>query len=188
MFSAHHVTRHTNPRTSCAGQFVSRGFVVLLRKINPQSHNLQTAVVRGVMPSLVVRFMETEKLIGNTAKFSFLEPCTWTLQFNSGAELSNFSLCRIIKEKQLLACTTDQGEWFGLGEPYSAETEMNNLISNGVVSEVSHGSCGNDLVFSFNNGISIEILSISTGYETWEYRTQEGSLYVAMGSGNINEF
>jgi hypothetical protein len=31
-----------------AGQFVSRSFVVLLRKNNPQNRDLQTAVVRGV--------------------------------------------------------------------------------------------------------------------------------------------
>jgi hypothetical protein len=34
--------------TSCAGQFVSRVFVVLLRKSNPQNHDLQTVVLRGV--------------------------------------------------------------------------------------------------------------------------------------------
>ncbi|AQT60424.1 hypothetical protein B0D95_10185 [Cellvibrio sp. PSBB023] len=37
---------------SCAGQFLSRGFVVLLRKSNPQIHNLKTAVVHGVMRGL----------------------------------------------------------------------------------------------------------------------------------------
>ena len=43
------ITRRSSPHTSCAGQFVSRGFVVLLRKSNPQNHNLQTAAVRGVI-------------------------------------------------------------------------------------------------------------------------------------------
>ncbi len=37
------------PRTSCAGQFLSRSFMFLLRKSNPQNRNLQTAVVRGVI-------------------------------------------------------------------------------------------------------------------------------------------
>src|SRR5690606_41161090 len=41
--------QYSNPRTACAGQFVSRSFVVLLRKSNPQNYNLQTAVVRGVI-------------------------------------------------------------------------------------------------------------------------------------------
>ncbi|EIK43542.1 hypothetical protein O59_003940 [Cellvibrio sp. BR] len=31
----------------CAGQFLSRSFVVLLRKSNPQNYNLKTAVVHG---------------------------------------------------------------------------------------------------------------------------------------------
>ena len=42
------ITKRSNSRTSCAGQFVSRSFVVLLRKSNPQNRDLQTAVVRGV--------------------------------------------------------------------------------------------------------------------------------------------
>jgi len=43
------LTKCTNSRTSCAGQFLSCGFVVLLRKSNPQIRNLKTAVVHGVM-------------------------------------------------------------------------------------------------------------------------------------------
>jgi hypothetical protein len=33
---------------ACAGQFLSRGFVVLLRKSVPQNHNLKTAAELGV--------------------------------------------------------------------------------------------------------------------------------------------
>lgn len=132
--------------------------------------------------------METEKLVGNTAKFSFLEPITWVLKFKNGAEFSNFSLCRIIKENQLIASTKDHGEWFGLNEPYNAEAELNSLVSNSVVIDVFYGSTGSDIIFSMSNGITIEILSVSTGYESWEYRTQEGVLYVATGSGKISEF
>jgi hypothetical protein len=36
-------------RTFGAGQFLSRGFVVLLRKSIPQNHNLKTAAELGVM-------------------------------------------------------------------------------------------------------------------------------------------
>jgi hypothetical protein len=149
---------------------------------------LQTAAELHVMQSSVVKIMEIEKLIGNTAQFSFLEPRTWKLEFSGGAEFSNFSLCRIVRAKKLLTCTTDHEQWFGLKEPYNAETEMNNLISNSIVTEASYGSSGNDVALSMSNGIIVEILSISTGYETWEYRSAEGVLYVATGSGEINEF
>jgi hypothetical protein len=44
-----HITKRSNPHTTCAGQFVNRSFVVLLRKRFPQNYNLQTAVVRGVI-------------------------------------------------------------------------------------------------------------------------------------------
>ncbi|WP_049630996.1 hypothetical protein [Cellvibrio sp. pealriver] len=132
--------------------------------------------------------MELEKLIGKTAKLSFLAPSTWTLAFGCGAEFSNFSICRISKEKQLLACTKDHDQWFGLKEPYDAEKEINNHISNGVITGASFGLSSNDIVLSMSTGIVIEILSISTGYETWEYRCAEGILYVASGAGNVNEF
>ncbi|HTF97022.1 MAG TPA: hypothetical protein VL995_12870 [Cellvibrio sp.] len=132
--------------------------------------------------------MEIGKLVGKTAKLSFLEPCTWTLTFSCGAEFSNFLLCRIVKEKQLLACTKDHEQWFGLKEPYDAEKEIGNLVSNSIVVEASYGLSGNDIALSMSNGIIIEILSISCGYETWEYRSAEGVLYVATGSGEINEF
>ena len=44
-----HITRRSSTHTSCAGQFVSRSFVVLLRKIFSQNRNLQTAAELGVM-------------------------------------------------------------------------------------------------------------------------------------------
>jgi len=34
---------------ACAGQFLSRGFMVLLRKNVPQNHNLKTAAELGVI-------------------------------------------------------------------------------------------------------------------------------------------
>lgn len=37
-----------NLNKSCAGQFLSRGFVVLLRKNIPQNHDLKTAAELGV--------------------------------------------------------------------------------------------------------------------------------------------
>lgn len=43
-----HITRRSSTHTSCAGQFVSRSFVVLLRKIFSQNRNLQTAAELGV--------------------------------------------------------------------------------------------------------------------------------------------
>lgn len=57
----------------CAGQFLSRGFVALLRKSNPQSHDLKTAVVLGVM-KMIRRSMLRQKiyvvmLIGVTLYF-----------------------------------------------------------------------------------------------------------------------
>ena len=42
---------------ACVGQFLSRAFVVLLRKSNPQNHNLKTAAELGVKSlAFMVRF------------------------------------------------------------------------------------------------------------------------------------
>jgi hypothetical protein len=38
---------------ACVGQFLSRAFVVLLRKSIPQNHNLKTAAELGVMGFLI---------------------------------------------------------------------------------------------------------------------------------------
>jgi hypothetical protein len=42
------ITRRSSPQATLAGQFVSRSFVVLLRKSIPQNRNLQTAAELGV--------------------------------------------------------------------------------------------------------------------------------------------
>ena len=43
------LTSRCSSYTSCAGQFLSRGFVVLLRKNIPQKHNLKTAAELGII-------------------------------------------------------------------------------------------------------------------------------------------
>ncbi len=43
------ITRRSSPQAPLAGQFVSRSFVVLLRKSIPQNHDLQTAAELGVI-------------------------------------------------------------------------------------------------------------------------------------------
>jgi hypothetical protein len=52
------LTKCCNPRTTCAGQFVTRGFVVLLRKSNPQTTTyklpLSTALTKN---SLMKKFL-----------------------------------------------------------------------------------------------------------------------------------
>jgi hypothetical protein len=48
------VTSRCSSHTSCAGQFLSRSFVVLLRKSIPQNHNLKTAAELGVMQRRMV--------------------------------------------------------------------------------------------------------------------------------------
>ena len=42
------LTSRCSTHTSCAGQFLSRGFVVLLRKSIPQNRDLKTAAELGV--------------------------------------------------------------------------------------------------------------------------------------------
>jgi hypothetical protein len=44
-------TSRCSSHASRAGQFLSRGFVVLLRKSIPQNHNLKTAAELGYMDS-----------------------------------------------------------------------------------------------------------------------------------------
>jgi len=43
------ITSRCSSHASRAGQFLSRSFVVLLRKSVPQNHNLKTAAELGVM-------------------------------------------------------------------------------------------------------------------------------------------
>jgi len=44
-----HLTRRSSTQATLAGQFVSRAFVVLLRKSIPQNHNLKAAAELNVM-------------------------------------------------------------------------------------------------------------------------------------------
>jgi hypothetical protein len=53
---------------ACVGQFLSRAFVVLLRKSVPQNHNLKTAAELGVMGFLVFGSLHAEAFLKAKAK------------------------------------------------------------------------------------------------------------------------
>jgi hypothetical protein len=47
---------------ACAGQFLSRGFVVLLRKSVPQNHDLKTAAELGVTGAYEKTFVRSSNI------------------------------------------------------------------------------------------------------------------------------
>ncbi len=87
-----------------------------------------------------------------------------------------------------MVCSEDHNHWFGLKEPYNAVKATNELILSSLVKEVFYGTSANDLTFILNNGVIIEIIATSKGYEAWEYSSEGGMLYIATGSGGVSEF
>jgi hypothetical protein len=72
----------------------------------------------------------------------------------------------------------DHGHPFGLKEPVDAASLIRDSIGDAKVTAVAFRSPANDLLLSFSNGWTLEVLVGSGGYENWHVHGPDGFPYV----------
>jgi len=75
---ATNITSRCSSHTSCAGQFLSRGVVVLLRKSIPQNHNLKTAAELGVRHHLLGEVIQMIRIFFCCIAWAIISGCQST--------------------------------------------------------------------------------------------------------------
>lgn len=94
----------------------------------------------------------------------------WVFDFG---ENLGFGLCvqtpwRLRNELEILLTDSDDGQRFGLVTPIDAEARGNELMTGAVVTAFCFDVPTADLKIEFSNGVRVEILTNSSGYESWQ--------------------
>ena len=79
----------------------------------------------------------------------------------------------------------DHGKQFGLPEPVDAEARCRSLIVGVKIERVEVVEDTADFMIFFESGARLEILPISSGYESWQVAAPDGTATVAQGGGNL---
>ena len=121
-------------------------------------------------------------------EISFSAPQRWSFRFSGGGIVCTESAWRIIKAGHIARTSGDHGQQFGLPAPIDAEAEVRSLLCARRIEAAEVREDTRDIVLRFESGERLEIIPLSSGYESWEVATPDGVRTIAQGGGALVEF
>ena len=113
----------------------------------------------------------------------------WTFIFDDGEATLNVGCpWRLLLQGTIAHGYEDDGQKFGLLEAVDGVRRATQLIGLSRVSSVNLRQGPSDLTIHFENGVSLEVLNMSSGYEAWVCNIQKGPTIVAQGGGTNVSF
>ncbi|MBB3034794.1 hypothetical protein [Alteriqipengyuania lutimaris] len=108
----------------------------------------------------------------------------WSFEIGSTIRIDGWMLWRLVGESCIEVCSEDHGHSFGLPDPVDAEEKFSDLAGGSKIKRVELMKPTGDLTFHLSNGMWLELIVTSSGYENWVI--SEGGEFLAAGmSGGI---
>jgi uncharacterized protein DUF6188 len=108
----------------------------------------------------------------------------WVFDFGDAFTLVVGSAWRLRGSDSLLLTDADDGQKYGLPAPVDAEARSNDALADATVSSFELDDSTGDLTITFSNGVSLEVLTDSMGYESWQAYSN-GELFAVGGNGGL---
>lgn len=110
---------------------------------------------------------------------------TWYFGFGDSQEIRGDCPWRLIRDGQIILSSEDHGHKYGLEHEIDAEAACRSEIGGAVVLNSEVRDQTRDLVVGFANGSRLELIPLSSGYESWQVFGPGGSFVVAQGGGGL---
>ncbi len=115
-----------------------------------------------------------EALIGRTLRAVEEHDHTWVFAFDAEVVICTYADWRLMVDGRIRVSSHDHGHVFGLPRPVDAVLESNRSVAGRIVESATIGSDTGDLRLEFGRSVRIELLQLSTGYESWDLSTPRG--------------
>ncbi|ELB86678.1 hypothetical protein Rwratislav_43701 [Rhodococcus wratislaviensis IFP 2016] len=112
-------------------------------------------------------------------------PSAWVFRFESPCVLTAEGLWRVIASGRVAVTGMDHDQIFGLEVPVDASRRGTDAIGSAVVATAGFDGSTGDLWIEFAGGVRLEILTTSTGYESWTLWRPDGTQLVGTGGGEV---
>jgi len=108
----------------------------------------------------------------------------WAFEFGTGNFINVEAAWRIRNTERILLVDTDDGQQFGLPSPVDAASTANNVLSGRATQSVAFNEVTGDLTLQLSGSLWLEVLTNSSGYESWQAYSQ-GELIAVGGNGGL---
>jgi hypothetical protein len=115
----------------------------------------------------------------------FTAPESWWFTFAESGGIAVQCPWRLIENGHIAVSGDDHGQWFGLPEPVDAAARAKSALVGRVVCRIDIREGTADILLDFDGGHRLEIIPISSGYESWQVVAPSGDQFIAQGGGNI---
>ena len=92
----------------------------------------------------------------------------WRFAFEQWEYIQTYCLWRIVRDNRVILTSEDHGQQFGLPAPIDAGSKAMEEFASATVRAVVLREVMGDMLVEFENGLRLEIISTSAGYEAWE--------------------
>lgn len=125
-------------------------------------------------------------LIGRSvAAVEFADPAFWRFRFDDGSEICPGCPWRLVRIGAIVVSSEDRGHFFGRVVPADAAGLCRSLLTGLKVKSAEVRDDTRDIFLNFDGDIRLEILPLSSGYESWEIIESSGRQTVAQGGGTL---
>lgn len=126
-------------------------------------------------------------LVGRQLRSVEKRDYSWCFGFGTGVSLATESPWRFIEHGRIVVSSEDHGKQFGLPAPVDAARELLSRAAGRPVEAAWVAADSGDLMVQFPGQVHLQLLQLSTGYESW-ILSVHGSESICMGGGNIAHF
>jgi hypothetical protein len=91
----------------------------------------------------------------------------WLFLFDTGCSIAIESLWRLVAKEAIHVTSEDHGHRFGLPAPVNAAAVAIGSVAGGKIRTIHVHETTSDLTLNFDNGVSLQFISTSAGFESW---------------------
>lgn len=110
---------------------------------------------------------ELEGLCVNSTVRVHREEASWSFVWSSGLSINGDCSWRLLSKERIEVCGDDDHQLFGLEVPIDAESKFNGLIGDSKVEGIVADAVTGDVVISFDNRMTLQLITTSIAYEQW---------------------
>ena len=108
---------------------------------------------------------------------------TWVFSFTGSILVTTEASWRLLTRDGVVVSSQDDAQLFGRAKPVDAARDALAIVAESPVCECRIAERSSDLIISFASGVTLECLTLSTGFESWSaWYGDEGIVCAGGGS------
>ena len=129
-----------------------------------------------------------QTLIGDRIEIAKYDKASesWLIQFKSGSTLNIECMWRLLEDGVITSTSYDHGQMFGRETPFNGEAALNEMAAHEILSIDPRVETG-DINIKLGEYFDLQIMPISAGYESWQFKENNGQSIVAV-SGQFHVY